>query len=391
MAKRDYYEVLEVSRTATADEIKKSYRKLAVKFHPDKNPGDASAEDKFKELGEAYDVLSDESKRPAYDRFGHAAFSQGGAAAGRGAAGGGFHDPFDIFREVFGASGGGGGGGAATNIFEQFFGGAGSGKPDRDGKQRGSDLRYDMQIRLEEAAFGCDKEIEVSKLEGCGFCQGTGAEAGSKAVSCKDCGGRGQVVSSRGFFQVSQTCPRCRGTGQVIERPCRKCGGEGRIEQSSRIKLKIPAGIEDGSRLRSVRNGEAGIRGGPPGDLYVVIHIKEHEVFEREENNLFCEIPIGFGAAALGAEVNVPTLEGQAQLKIPAGTQSHTAFKLRGKGMPTINSTTRGDLIVRVFVEVPTKLNAEQRKKLEELAELMGEENSPMHRSFFEKAKEFFR
>ncbi|HEX8295025.1 MAG TPA: molecular chaperone DnaJ [Chthoniobacteraceae bacterium] len=388
MAKRDYYEILEITRTATADELKKSYRKLAVKFHPDKNPGDPTAEEKFKELGEAYDVLSDENKRAAYDRFGHGAFAQGGAGA-RGGAGGGFHDPFDIFREVFGASGGGGG---SANIFEQFFGGSGaSGRPDRDGKQRGSDLRYDMQIRLEEAAFGCDKEIEVSKLEGCGICQGTGAEAGSKAVSCRDCGGRGQVVSSRGFFQVSQTCPRCRGTGQVIERPCRKCGGEGRLEQSSRIKLKIPAGIEDGSRLRSVRNGEAGIRGGPPGDLYVVIHIKEHEVFEREENNLFCEIPVSFSTCALGGEVHVPTLEGQAQLKIPAGTQSHTAFKIRGKGLPTINSANRGDLIVRVLVEVPTKLDGEQRRKLEELAELMGEENSPLHKSFFEKAKEFFR
>ena len=243
MSKRDYYEVLCVTRSATSDEIKKSYRKLAVKFHPDKNPGDHSAEDKFKELGEAYDVLSDENKRAAYDRFGHQAFTQGGGPRGAG----GFHDPFDIFREVFGASGSGGG---AANIFEQFFGGAApSSRTDRDGKQRGSDLRYDMQIRLEEAAFGCEKEIEVSKLDGCGYCQGTGAEAGSKAVACRDCGGRGQVTSSRGFFQVSQTCPRCRGTGQVIERPCRKCGGEGRLEQKSRIKLKIPAGIEDGSRL----------------------------------------------------------------------------------------------------------------------------------------------
>src|SRR5882757_632140 len=213
--KRDYYEILSVERSASGDEIKRAYRKLAVKFHPDKNPDDAHAEEKFKELGEAYDVLMDADKRAAYDRFGHAAFAQGGGA---GARGGGFHDPFDIFREVFGASGGGGGG-----IFEQFFGGAGGPRPDRDGKQRGADLRYDMQIRLEEAAFGCDKEIEVSKLETCDVCNGYGAESGSRAVSCRDCGGRGQVISSRGFFQVSQTCPRCRGTGQVIERPCRKC------------------------------------------------------------------------------------------------------------------------------------------------------------------------
>ena len=383
--KRDYYEILEVTRTSSGEEIKRSYRKLAVKYHPDKNPGDHTAEEKFKELGEAYDVLSDEQKRAAYDRYGHAAFAQGGGGAA--ARGGGFHDPFDIFREVFGASGGGGG------IFEQFFGGAagaGGQRPDRDGKQRGSDLRYDMQIRLEEAAFGCDKEIEVAKLETCDVCNGSGAESGSRAVSCRDCGGRGQVISSRGFFQVSQTCPRCRGTGQVIERPCRKCGGEGRMEASSRIKLKIPAGIEDGSRLRSMRNGEAGLRGGPPGDLYVVVHIKEHEVFEREDSNLFCEVPVSFSVAALGGEVNVPTLDGQAQLKIPAGTQSGTAFKLRGKGVPSLNSHSRGDLIVRVAVEVPTRLNGEQRKKLEEFAALMGEENSPLHKSFFEKAKEFF-
>ena len=385
MAQRDYYEILEVTRTVTVDEIKRSYRKLAVKYHPDKNPGDHSAEEKFKELGSAYEVLMDAEKRAAYDRFGHAAFAQGGGARG---GGGAAHDPFDIFREVFGANGGGGGGG----IFEQFFGGAQGGQQQsRDGKQRGSDLRYDMQIRLEEAAFGCDKEIEVSKLESCTVCHGSGAEKGSQAVSCRDCGGRGQVVSSRGFFQVSQTCPRCKGTGQVISHPCRKCNGEGRAESPTRIKLKIPAGIEDGSRLRSVRNGEAGLRGGPPGDLYVVIHIKEHEVFEREDSNLFCEVPVAFSVATLGGELNVPTLEGQAQLKVPAGTQSGTAFKLRGKGIPSLNSNSRGDLVVRLLVEVPTKLNAEQRAKLAEFAELMGEENSPMNRSFLEKAKDFFR
>ena len=387
MAQRDYYEILEVTRTVTGDEIKKSYRKLAVKFHPDKNPGDHTAEEKFKEIGSAYEVLSDAEKRAAYDRFGHAAFAQGGGARG-GGAGGGMHDPFDIFREVFGANGGGGGGG----IFEQFFGGAQAAQPQsRDGKQRGSDLRYDMQIRLEEAAFGCDKEIEVSKLESCTDCHGSGAEKGAHAVSCRDCGGRGQVISSRGFFQVSQTCPRCRGTGQVIDRPCRKCNGEGRAEAPTRIKLKIPAGIEDGSRLRSVRNGEAGIRGGAPGDLYVVIHVKEHEVFEREGEHLFCEIPVSFTAAALGSEIEVPTLEGRASVKVPQGAQSGTVFKLRGKGMPILNSASRGDLMVRVAVEVPTKLNAEQRAKLAEFAELMGEENSPMNRSFLEKAKDFFR
>ncbi len=385
--KRDYYEILEVSRSSTGEEIKRSYRKLAVKFHPDKNPGDHGAEEKFKELGEAYDVLMDEQKRAAYDRFGHAAFAQGNAG-GR-AGGGGFHDPFDIFREVFGASGMGQGGAGSGGIFEQFFGGAQ--KTDREGKQRGSDLRYDMQIKLEEAAFGSDKEIEVSKLEGCSVCQGSGAEAGSRAVTCPTCSGRGQVISSRGFFQVSQTCTRCRGTGQVIEKPCRKCGGEGRVEMPSRIKLKIPAGIENGSRLRSSRNGEAGIRGGPPGDLYVVVHVQEHRIFEREGEHLYCEVPVSFTVAALGGELQVPTLDGRAQVKIPAGTQSAAVFKLRGKGMPHLTSTQRGDLMVRVAVEVPSRLNSEQRRKLEEFAELMGEDNAPLHKSFFEKAKEFFK
>jgi molecular chaperone DnaJ len=381
--KRDYYEVIEVTRTATAEEIKKSYRRLAVKYHPDKNPGDPHAEERFKELGEAYDVLMDDQKRAAYDRFGHAAFSQGNAGPGAG----GFHDPFDLFREVFG----GAGGGAAGGIFEQFFGGANAGGNTREARHRGSDLRYDLQIRLEEAASGCEKEIEITKLDACGRCAGSGAEPGSRAASCPTCGGRGQVISSRGFFQVSQTCPRCRGTGQIVEKPCKECEGEGRIENTSRIKLKIPAGIEDGSRLRSSRNGEAGIRGGQPGDLYVVIHVKEHEIFEREEDNLFCELPVKFVTAALGGEVRVPTLEGDGSLKIPQGTQGGALFKLRGKGMPSLSSGIRGDLLVRILVEVPTRLNAEQKKKLEEFASLMGDENTPLHKGFFEKAKEFFK
>jgi len=376
--KRDYYEVLEVTRTAASEEVKKSYRRLAVKCHPDKNPGDPHAEERFKELGEAYDVLMDDQKRAAYDRFGHAAFAQGNAGAG------GFHDPFDLFREVFGGSAGGPGG-----IFEQFFGGAGGGT--REARHRGSDLRYDLQIRLEEAASGCEKEIEITKLDACGRCAGSGAEPGSRAASCPTCGGRGQVISSRGFFQVSQTCARCRGTGQIVEKPCKECAGEGRLENTSRIKLKIPAGIEDGSRLRSSRNGEAGIRGGSPGDLYVVIHIKEHEIFQREEENLFCEIPVKFVTAAIGGEVRVPTLDGEGALKIPAGTQGGSLFKLRGKGMPSLSTGVRGDLMVRVLVEVPTRLNAEQKRKLEEFAELMGDENTPLHKGFFEKAKEFFK
>jgi molecular chaperone DnaJ len=376
--KRDYYEVLAVSRTATEDEVKRAYRKLAVKYHPDKNPDDPHSEEKFKELGEAYDVLIDADKRAAYDRFGHAAFAQG--SPGRG---GGFHDPFDIFREVFGGGGGGGG------IFETFFGGGAT--ADREGRQRGSDLRYDMQITLEEAAFGVDKEIEVRKLDTCAKCNGKGAEPGSRTINCPSCGGRGQVISSRGFFQVSQTCPRCRGVGQIIEKPCSACAGEGRAENTSRIKLKIPAGIADGSRLRSSGNGEAGIRGGAAGDLYVVIHIKEHPIFQLEEDNLYCEVPISFTLASLGGEIAVPTLEGKANLKVPAGTQSGQVFKLRGKGVLNVNARDRGDLLARLLVEVPTRLNSEQRQKLEEFAALCGEENTPLHKSFFDRAKEFFR
>jgi molecular chaperone DnaJ len=375
--KRDYYEVLSVERTASAEEVKRAYRKLAVKFHPDKNPDDPHSEEKFKELGEAYDVLMDPDKRAAYDRFGHAAFAQG---TGRG---GGFHDPFDIFREVFGGAGGAGG------IFETFFGGGVA--TDHEGRQRGSDLRYDMQITLEEAAFGVEKEIEIRKFDSCEKCHGSGAEPGSRTINCPTCGGRGQVVSSRGFFQVSQSCSRCHGTGQIIEVPCRMCKGEGRLEDLSRIKLKIPAGIGDGSRLRSSGNGEAGFRGGPSGDLYVVMHVKEHEIFQREEDNLYCEVPIPFTLAALGGETAVPTLEGKANIKVPAGTQSGQVFKLRNKGIVNVNGRGRGDLLARLFIEVPTHLDGEQRLKLEEFAALCGEENTPLHKSFFNRAKQFFR
>ncbi|MEY2485783.1 MAG: molecular chaperone DnaJ [Verrucomicrobiota bacterium] len=372
--KRDYYEVLGVERTSTSEEIKRAYRKLAVQVHPDKNPDDPHAEEKFKELGEAYDVLMAPDKRSAYDRYGHAAFAQGGNR-------GGFHDPFDIFREVFGGGGGGG-------IFETFFGG---GMGTAEDRQRGSDLRYDMQITLEEAAFGVEKEIEVRKLDTCGKCEGSGAEPGSRAISCPTCAGRGQVISSRGFFQVSQTCPRCRGSGQIVEKPCPECGGEGRVEKAARIKLTIPAGIADGSRLRSSHNGEAGVRGGAHGDLYVVIHVKEHHIFQREEDNLYCEVPIPFTLAALGGEMAVPTLQGKANLKVPAGTQGGQMFKFRGKGVVNVNGRGQGDLLVRVLVEVPTRLNGQQRQKLEEFANLCGDENTPLRRSFFERAKEFFR
>jgi molecular chaperone DnaJ len=248
-----------------------------------------------------------------------------------------------------------------------------------------------MQIGLEEAAFGVEKEIEIEKLDTCDKCHGSGAEPGSRTISCPTCGGRGQVISSRGFFHVSQTCPRCRGAGEVIEKPCPKCHGEGRMEKLSRVKLKIPAGIREGSRLRSSHNGEAGIRGAAPGDLYVVIHIKEHKVFQREDDDLYCEVPIAFSLAALGGEVDVPTLEGKAHLKVPAGTQSGQMFKLRGKGITNVNGRGRGDLFARLIVEVPSHLNMEQRRKLEEFAALCSDENTPLRKSFFERAKEFFK
>ena len=375
--KRDYYEVLGVERSATDEQVKRAYRKLAVKFHPDKNPDDPHAEEKFKELGEAYDVLIDSNKRAAYDRFGHAAFAPGGAGFG----GGGFHDPFEIFREVFGGGGFGGG------IFETFFGG-GERAEDR---RRGSDLRYDMQIKLEEAASGAEKEIEIAKLDTCDKCKGSGAESGSRTITCSICGGRGQVISSRGFFHVSQTCPRCRGAGEVIEKPCQDCRGEGRVEKLSRVKLKIPAGIREGSRLCSLGNGEAGTRGGPPGDLYVVIHIREHKIFQREGDDLYCEVPIPFSVATLGGEIGVPTLQGGAHLRVPSGTQSGQMFKLRGKGITNANGRGHGDLFARLIVEVPSRLNAEQRRKLEEFAELCGDENAPLRKSFFERAKDFFK
>jgi molecular chaperone DnaJ len=376
--KRDYYEVLGVERSATGEEVKRAYRKLAVKFHPDKNPDDAHAEENFKELGEAYDVLMDPEKRAAYDRFGHAAFAPGGAGFGPGT----FHDPFEIFREVFGGGGFGGG------IFETLFGSGGARSEDR---RRGSDLRYDMEIKLEEAAFGAEKQIEIEKLDACDKCGGTGAEPGSHRTRCSTCGGRGQVVSSRGFFHISQTCPRCHGAGEIIEKPCQKCHGEGRIEKLSRVNLKIPAGIREGTRLRSLANGEAGVDGGPAGDLYVVIHIKEHKIFQREGDDLYCEVPIPFSVAALGGEIDVPTLEGRAHLKVPVGTQSGQMFKLRGKGIINVNGRGHGDLFARLIVEVPSRLNAEQRRKLEEFAALCGEENTPMRKSFFERAKEFFK
>ena len=374
MAKRDYYEVLAVERTATDEEIKKSYRKLAIKYHPDKNPGDKNAEEQFKELGEAYEVLCDAQKRALYDQYGHSAFDRRSGGFARG----GFHDPFEVFREVFGGGG----------IFEDLFGG---GRQDPTQPQRGDDLRYDMEITFEEAAHGCEKEITVTKAERCDVCHGSGAEAGSRTKTCPTCSGRGQVITSRGIFSIAQTCPHCQGAGKIIEKPCKTCRGNGRREKSSKITLRIPAGVETGSRLRSSGNGEAGFRGGPAGDLYVILHVKPHEIFQRDGDDLLCEIPVSFIQAALGAEVEVPTLDGKASVKIPAGTQPNTMFRLKGKGIKNIQGYGYGDLHVRINVEVPTHLSATQKAKLQEFAELCNGNESPLRQSFFEKAKNLFQ
>lgn len=379
MAKRDFYEVLGVARGASDEEIKKAYRRLAVKYHPDKNPGDKEAEEKFKELGHAYEVLSDPQKRAAYDQYGHDAFDPRARARG-GAPGAGFHDPFDIFREVFGGAGGGSG------IFENLFGGQ-----NPSGPQRGEDLRYDLQITLEEAALGCEKEITVTKLAACDDCKGSGAEPGSRIRTCATCGGRGQVLTSRGIFSIAQTCPHCKGQGQTLEKPCKSCRGEGKRERTSKIKLRIPAGVENGSRLRSQGNGEAGFRGGPAGDLYVFLGVKPHEIFTREGDDLLCEVPVSFVQATLGDEIEVPTLEGRATVKIPAGTQPGTILRLKGRGLKNLHGYGQGDLHVRVQVEVPAHLNSAQRAKLEEFAALYDGKEAPLARSFFEKARKFFK
>jgi molecular chaperone DnaJ len=382
----DYYELLGVSRDVSDSDLKKAYRKQAVKYHPDKNPGDAAAEAKFKEISEAYDVLKDADKRAAYDRYGHAAFKQGGMGSPGGGGGMGGHDPFDIFREAFGGGGGGGGGG----IFEEFFGGGGGGQS-RGGAQHGSDLRYDLEISLEEAAKGTEKEIKYRRPVACKKCSGSGAEPGSSKITCSTCGGAGQVTSNRGFISFRQVCPSCQGAGQTIEKPCGGCRGEGRVMDSSSVKVRIPAGVHTGSKLRSAGKGEAGHMGGQAGDLYIIIHVKEHELFERHDNDLFCEVPIKFTLAALGGSISVPTLFGKGSLKIPSGTQTGTTFRLREQGIPALRGGRKGDLLIRVQVEVPTKLTSEQQAKLEDYAEACGDPANPVSESFVEKAKKFFR
>jgi len=352
-SKRDYYEVLSVGRTATDQEIKSAYRRLAVKYHPDKNPNDASAEEKFKEAAEAYSVLSDAEQRRRYDRLGHAGVSSSAGAGNWGAPG--FGGIEDILGDLFG--------------FGDVFGGARGGTR-RSTAQRGADLRYDLEISLEEAAKGMTAQLRIPRLETCETCKGSGAKAGTQPENCSTCSGSGQVRYQQGFFSVARTCHVCRGAGRTVKDPCETCSGAGRVEREKQMEVKIPAGVETGSRLRVSGEGESGVQGGAPGDLYVVIHVAEHDQFERQGSNLYEAVPITFAQAALGADIMVKTLDDEEKLKIPMGTQTGTVFRLRGKGMPALGGRGKGDLFVSVTVMTPTSLTREQRKLLEQLAEV---------------------
>jgi molecular chaperone DnaJ len=370
MSKRDYYEVLGVTRTATDQEIKSAYRRLAVKYHPDKNPNDATAEEKFKEAAEAYSVLSNDEQRKRYDRFGHAGVSSSAGAGAWGAPG--FGGIEDILGDLFG--------------FGDVFGGARGGR--RTSAQRGADLRYDLEISLEEAANGMTAQLRIPRLEACETCKGSGAAAGSQPDSCTTCSGTGQVRYQQGFFSVARTCHVCRGAGRVVKNPCADCKGSGRVEREKQMEVKIPAGVETGSRLRVTGEGEAGTQGGAPGDLYVVIHVAEHDQFERQGNNLYEAVPITFAQAALGAEIMVKTLDEEEKLKIPMGTQTGTVFRLRGKGMPILGGRGRGDLFVSVTVVTPTTLTREQKRLLEQLAEV--ESKDLENKGLVDKVRDIF-
>ncbi|MFP5460194.1 MAG: molecular chaperone DnaJ [Gammaproteobacteria bacterium] len=375
MAKRDYYEVLGVAKNASDDDLKKVYRKLAMKHHPDRNPDDKEAEGKFKEVKEAYEVLSDPKKRELYDRFGHAGVdpnAAGGFGGGQGGPGG--------FADVFG------------DIFGDIFGGAAGARAGRSNVYRGADLRYSMEITLEQAASGYTTEIRVPSWERCEVCEGSGAKPGTKPKTCHTCGGQGQVRMQQGFFSIQQTCPTCHGSGKVIPEPCGTCDGVGRVRKTKTLEVKIPAGIDDGMRIRSGGNGEPGVNGGPPGDLYVEIHIKEHQVFQRDGDDLHCEIPISITTAALGGKVEVPTLAGRAEIELPEGTQSGKTFRLRGKGIKGVRSSYPGDLYVHVAVETPVRLSDKQKKLLRELdASLQDPKHSPQTKGWMDRVKEFFQ
>ena len=374
MAKRDFYEILGVAKNASDDDLKKAYRKLAMKYHPDRNPDSKEAEEKFKQAKEAYEILSDDNKRAAYDRYGHAGVDPNAAGMG-GAGGAGFGDAFgDIFGEIFGAGRRGGGGGGP-----QVY--------------RGADLKYAMEITLEQAANGFDTEIRVPSWENCEICKGSGAKLGTTPKTCRTCGGSGAVRMQQGFFSVQQTCPTCHGSGKEITDPCVSCDGVGRTRRNKTLQVKIPAGIDEGMRIRSSGNGEPGINGGPSGDLFVEIHIKEHKIFQRENDDLHCEITIPFTSAALGGDIHVPTLNGKAEITIPEGTQSGKTFRLRGKGIKGVRGAYPGDLYCHVVVETPVKLTDAQKVILRQFEASLGEggeRHSPQSKSWTDRVKDFF-
>lgn len=371
VTKTDYYEVLQVTRTCTDQELKSSYRRLAMEHHPDRNPGDAASEEKFREASEAYQVLSDPQKRAAYDQFGHAAVN-GNAGFGGGNPFSGSGDLGDIFGDIFG---------------EMFSGGSGR----RSSRaQRGRDLQYPLTLEFAEAVFGKQTEIKFRRMNECDACHGTGAEKGRSPVTCETCRGRGQVRSQQGFFSIARTCPTCSGSGTIIKDPCKTCHGEGRVQSEHTMQVTVPAGVEDGTRIRYQGEGDAGRAGGPSGDFYVLLNVKEHAYFTRDGNDLHYVLPISMPQAALGLELNLPTLDGDAKLKIPEGTQSGKAFRIRNKGVPFLNERGRGDLIVEVAVHTPTKLSKEQRELMRQLGETLAVENAPASHGFFEKVKDIF-
>ncbi len=376
MSKADYYKVLDVPRTATEAEIKKAYRRLAMKYHPDRNPHDKEAEERFKEAKEACEVLTDPQKRAAYDQYGHAGV-EAAAASARGRSGG--FGPGDAFSDIFG------------DVFGDIFGTTRRGG--RSQVFRGADLRYEVELELPQAVFGHTLEIEVPRLAECESCHGTGAAKGSSATACDTCGGSGQVRISQGFFQLQQTCPRCRGAGTIIKNPCDTCLGQGRVRRTRKLSVKVPAGVDTGDRIRLAGEGEAGRNGGPPGDLYVEVRVREHAIFERDGEHLSCEVPISFATAALGGTVEVPTLDGDVTLKIPAETQSGRVFRLREKGVKPVRSNARGDLFCRVVIETPVHLSSEQReliRKLDESLQKDRQRHAPREKGFLEGVKRFF-
>ena len=383
MSKRDYYEVLGVSKTATQDELKKAYRKLARKYHPDLNKDNEEAAEKFKECNEAYSVLSDDQKRAQYDQFGHAAFENGGMGGGGGFGGaGGF---------------GGFGGSGMEDIFDMFFGGQGGrgGNRAKSGPQRGADLRFDLEITFEEAAFGLEKEINLYRDETCDHCHGEGAEPGSKLESCPECNGTGYVRFTQNtmFGQMvnERPCSRCKGEGKIISEPCKECFGRGTVKRDKKLKVKIPAGVDNGSRLRVANEGEAGAKGGPNGDLYVYLYVKPHKFFERDGTTVLCEVPINIVQATLGADIKVPTLDGQVTMKVPEGTQPGKVMRIKGKGIPNLRGGSRGDQLVRIKVVVPTKLSDKQKDALRKFADISKDNINPEEKSFMDKVKDFFK